>query len=177
MRMWNVLGTTSLCALCIVAHSACSRPRRAISTPRLPANQNYIDLQLNSTLRVENAYYQPGASRRGVEGFLGTEIAKYRVTLQGLRELAVTTMAGRPENQLPVQRLISRRKLKYLKYRLYYEVVFTRSSQIHGSVLLGANSLSELNELSARLVVPESVCNKHSAHCTVFPEACSVSIE
>jgi hypothetical protein len=47
-----------------------------------------------------------------------------------------------------------------------------------GSVLLGASSVDELNQLTSHLqAAPESVCTAQSAHCTVFPEACSVSLE
>lgn len=86
-------------------------------------------------------------------------------------------MKGRPRDQVPVQQLISPRQQGYRNYRLYFEIVFTTNSRTHGSVLLGADSISELDQLASRLVAPEAVRNKRSAHCTVFPDACSVSVE
>lgn len=41
--------------------------------------RGWIDLYSLMELRVENAYYQKGASRKGLEGFLGTEVARYAV--------------------------------------------------------------------------------------------------
>jgi hypothetical protein len=129
-------------------------------------------------LRIENAYYRAGASRRGLEGFLGTEIARYAVAAQGLRLLDIHPMAAdRPAFDKPVQALISKPSQQFRYYRLYYEIVFARSDHSHGSVLLGADSPEELDHLSSDLNNPESVCHAGAVHCTVFPEACSVSVE
>lgn len=140
-------------------------------------SHSLIDLKPLMQLRIENAYYTPGSSRRGLEGFLGTEIGQYEVTSAGLRLLSFQPMKNRPESDLPVQRLISERELAFHHYRLYYEIVFARKRDSHGSVLLGADSMPELDRLSAQLSDPESVCDAASTHCTVFPEACSVSVE
>ncbi len=136
-----------------------------------------MDLRSLMELRIENAYYQKGASRRGLEGFLGTEVARYDVTPRGLQLVSVQSMKERPEGEPPVQQLISNTEMKFAYYRLYFEIVFTRNGDSHGSALLGANSIEDLNELSAELTEPEKVCNATSVHCTVFPEACSVSVE
>ena len=177
MRKGFVLSFASTLLLCLLSPLSCTRRQHSISVPVLPPNQNYVDLLPQLRLRIENAYYNAAASRRGVEGFLGTEIAKYEVTAQGLQLLSVQPMKGRSKGQMPVQKIISTRQQRYRNYRLYYETVFTRNSRIHGSVLLGADSTLELDQLANRLVTPESVCNKRSAHCTVFPDACSVSVE
>jgi hypothetical protein len=86
-------------------------------------------------------------------------------------------MRDRPPSDKPVQDLISPSETNFTCYRLYYEIVFARRNRSHGSVLLGANSADEMSRLSAGLRNPESVCYPGAAHCTVFPEACSVSVE
>lgn len=141
------------------------------------AGRPSIDLEPLMELRIENAYYEPGAPRRGLTGFLGTEVARYLARPHGLALVTVHPMSARPKDQIPVQDLISRSKTKFSHYRFYYEVVFARRDHTHGSVLLGADSQVEIDELSAQLSHPESVCFQGSTHCIVFPEACSVSVE
>ncbi|HWF46288.1 MAG TPA: hypothetical protein VG168_04730 [Bryobacteraceae bacterium] len=139
--------------------------------------QRWIDLRPLMELRIENAYYEKGASRRGLAGYLGTEVAHYEITAHGLRLLSVHPMKDRPEGQMPVQRLIRESALAFPCYRFYYELVFARGGDSHGSALLGADSMEELNALSRQLDQAETVCSAASPHCTVFPEACSVSVE
>jgi hypothetical protein len=138
--------------------------------------QNWIDLRPLMGIQIENAYYRKGMPARGLNGFLGTEIAQYEVTARGLRLLSVRPMKQRPEGSVPVQRLIPSAQTTFRYYRLYFEIIF-RNGNTHGSVLLGANSTREIEQLSAKLNHPETVCNGNSPHCTVFPEACSVSVE
>jgi len=135
-------------------------------------------------IQIENAYYEKGASRKGLKGFLGTEIARYEITAAGLRLLTVTPMKERPEADLPVERLIAPAQLNLHYFRFYFEIVFARKNNEprkddeRGSVLLAADSIEELNQLSTRLTNdPEALCGKSSAQCTAFPEACSVSVE
>lgn len=137
----------------------------------------WMDLRPQMDVEVENAYYQKGASRRGLKGFLGTEVARYEVTPQGLRLLSVRPMEDRPAGDPAVQSLIAPDTESFRFYRLYFEIVFARKDNAHGSVLLAANSPEELERLSAQLRNPETVCTEDSTHCTVFPEACSVSVE
>ncbi len=139
--------------------------------------KDWMDLRPRMELRIENAYYQPGAPRRGLNGYLGTEIAQYRVTPEGtLHLLSVKPMAGRPGNDAPVQQLISPGQEHYRFHRFYFEILFRNSAR--GSVLLGANSAAGIDSLAARLLSePDSVCGRESIYCTVFPEACSVSAE
>lgn len=139
--------------------------------------QRWIDLRPLMELRIENAYYEKGASRRGLAGFLGTEVAHYEITARGLRLISVDPMKDRPEDQMPVQQLIRKSALAFQCYRFYYELVFARGGDSHGSALLGADSMEELNTLSRQLDQAETVCGAASPHCTVFPEACSVSVE
>ncbi len=139
--------------------------------------RGWIELRSLMELRIENAYYEKGASRRGLEGFLGTEVARYEVGSHGLRLLSVQSMKERPEGDAPVQDLIPPTQTGFRYYRLYFEIIFRRNNNSHGSVLLAANSIEELDRLSAQLSHPETVCNEASKHRTAFPEACSVSVE
>jgi hypothetical protein len=139
--------------------------------------RSWMDLRPLMELQIENAYYVKGASRRGLKGFLGTEVARYEVTAHGLRLLSVKPMPDRPKGDLPVQDLISAQEANFRYYRFYFEIVLRRNSSSRGSVLLGANSKEELDRLSVQLSEPEAVCNAASIHCAVFPEACSVSVE
>ncbi len=138
-----------------------------------------MDLRPLMELRIENAYYQKGMPKRGLNGFLGTEVARYRVQPRGgLRLISVQSMENRPNDQPAVQHLIARSQIGFRDYRFYFEILFKDESRTRGSVLLAANSTGELNQLAARLLAqPDSVCGVASPHCTVFPEACSVSIE
>ncbi len=141
------------------------------------AGHPWIDLEPLMELRIENAYWEPGASRSGLAGFLGTEVARYVVRPHGLALVSVQPMANRPKDQMPVQDLISDAETKFSHYRLYYEIVFSQRNHSHGSVLLAAKSQAEIETLSAQLSHPEAVCSQRSTHCIVFPEACSVSVE
>ena len=89
------------------------------------AGRAWIDLEPWMELRVEDAYYEPGAPRTGLAGFLGTEVARYLVRPHGLALVSVHPMANRPNDQPPVQDLISSSKTKFSYYRLYYEIVFS----------------------------------------------------
>ncbi len=130
-------------------------------------------------LRVENAYYQDGMPKHGFTGFLGTEVALYEVKAKGgLRLISVKPMTQRPHDQPPVQRLIGPPQRHSRYYRFYYEVLFKSTAEAQGSVLLGASSKRELERLGAQLfTAPDSVCGSRSSQCTVFPQACSVSLE
>lgn len=136
-----------------------------------------IDLRSHMQVRVENAYYQKGFPRTGLNGYLGTEVARYEVSKHGLRLVSVVPMAERPETDRPVQELISSAELKFPYYRLYFEILFNRNTGEHGSVLIGANTLNELNLLADRLSDPQKLCSQSPGQCTIFPEACSVSVE
>jgi hypothetical protein len=140
--------------------------------------RNSVDLRPLMELRVENAYYKKGMPKRGLNGYLGTEVAQYRVEPKGgLKQLSVRSMKHRPEDQAPVQKLIGTAQRHHRYYRFYFEILF-RNGEVHGSVLLSAESRAVLERLGAQLTTePDSVCGNKSAHCTVFPEACSVSLE
>lgn len=96
----------------------------------------------------------------------------------GLQLLSVRSMKDRPTDEPPVQALIPPSQQRHRYFRFYYEVLFKKSANSRGSVLLSANAKDDIDLLAAELISdPDSVCGETSAHCTVFPEACSVSIE
>jgi hypothetical protein len=138
-----------------------------------------LDLRPQMELRIENAYYRDGVSKRGFAGYLGTAIARYQVRPNGLRLVSVQSgLKERPAGQPPVQELIRASQRRYRHYRFFYAVVFKQKGGTRGSVLLGAGSMDELDRFSTRLLSdPDSICGGQSIHCTVFPEASSVSLE
>ena len=139
--------------------------------------KGWIDLRAQMELRIENAYYEKGASRRGLQGFLGTGVARYQIVADGLRLASVQPMQDLPAGDTPVEQLIPATLQHARLYRLYYEIVFNRAKNTHGSVLLAGDSENELEALAGRLDQPEVFCDAKSSHCAAFPEACSVSVE
>jgi hypothetical protein len=136
-------------------------------------------LHSDTELRVENAYYREGAPKRGLDGFLGTQTAVYRVRDRGLRLISVRSdVAQRPADQLPVENLIGAQQRRYRYYRYFFQIVFRQKSDTRGAVLLGADSLDEMNRLVASLLEdPDAVCGGASDHCAAFPVACTVALE
>jgi hypothetical protein len=136
-------------------------------------------LHSHSQLRVENAYYREGAPKHGIADFLGTQTAVYRVGARGLQLLSVRSeLARRPADQLPVQDLIGPQQRRYRYYRYFFQIVFRQTANTRGAVLLGADSVDELNRLAARLLAdPDAVCGGPSTHCAAFPEACTVALQ
>jgi hypothetical protein len=138
-------------------------------------------LHSNTELRVENAYYREGAPKHGIDGFLGTQTAVYRVRGRGLQLVSVRSeVAQRPADQLPVQDLIGSQQRRYRFYRYFFQIVFRQQAGpgTRGAVLLGADSLDELNRLAAALLDdPEAICGGPSKHCAAFPEACTVALQ
>jgi hypothetical protein len=139
--------------------------------------KDWMDLRPRMQLRVENAYYKPGTPKRGLNGYLGTEVAQYRVTKTGtLHLLSSKSMPNRPADQPAVQQLVSQTQERYHFHRFYFEILFKNSAQ--GSVLIGANSAQGIASLAGELMShPDSTCGAQSTQCTVFPELCSVSAE
>jgi hypothetical protein len=87
-------------------------------------------------------------------------------------------VARRPADQLPVQELIGPEQRRYRYYRYFFQIVFRQKADTRGAVLLGADSLDELNRLASALVNdPDAVCGWASKHCAAFPAACTVALE
>jgi hypothetical protein len=56
--------------------------------PEVPANftklaVGWVDLQRDMGIRIENAYWREGSPKRGIQDFLGTEVAQYNVSSKG----------------------------------------------------------------------------------------------
>lgn len=142
------------------------------------AGGNGMELRPEMELRIENAYYKPGMPRRGLAGFLGTGVARYKVTGRGLKLLSIQPMKNRPANDARVDQLIPAAQQRHSHLRFYYEIFFRQSHEARGSALVSADTQQELDGLTAKLAQdPDSVCGPAAQNCTVFPEACSVSIE
>ncbi len=69
-----------------------------------------MDLRPGMELSIENAYYADGMPKRGLNGFLGTEVARYEVRPRGLRLLSVQPMKNRPADQVPFSSSYDRRR-------------------------------------------------------------------
>jgi len=139
-----------------------------------------VEVRPLTQLRVENAYFREGAPKHGLANFLGTEIARYQVRRTGvLKEISFEShVSQRPADQPPVQHLVSEPQRLFHHHRLFYQVLLNKKSNVHSAVLLGAPSPQEIDRLTARLLTdPETVCADGSTQCTVFPEACTVSLE
>ncbi len=136
-------------------------------------------LRPNTELHIENAYYREGAPKHGIANFIGTEKAVYQVRPRSLRLISVDSgLEQRPADQLPIQQLIGPSRLHYRYYRYFFQIVFRQKAGVRGAVLLGANSIEELDVLPARLMTdPDAVCAGQSPHCAVFPEACTVALQ
>jgi hypothetical protein len=131
-------------------------------------------------LRIEAAYYREGSVTRNPADYLGTEIARFQVRPNGRLQLAsVQSGLKAPRGkQPPVQTLIRGSRRRYGHGRFFYAVALNRKGQTRSAVLLGANSAGELDRLTMQLRAdPESVCGGKSTHCTIFPEACTASID
>ena len=168
---------------CAILFAAARTSRHTVGSLPVPrpdaAHGLWVDLRPQMELRIENAYYREGAVKHGIVGFLGTEIARYQVRPRGLGLIAVeATLPQRPRDQPPVQQLLRTSHMHYRYYRFFYAVVFSKRRETGGAVLLGAESSHELDRLGALLLSePDAICSGQSRHCTVFPEACTVSVE
>ena len=140
----------------------------------------WVELRPLTQVRVENAYFREGAPKHGLANFLGTEIVRYQVLATGaLKEISFDSrLAQRPPDQPPVQQLVSESQKIYHCHRLFYQVLLSKKSNVRSAVLLGAESEEEIDQSTARLLTePETLCVDGSTQCTVFPEACTVSLE
>ena len=140
--------------------------------------RGWLNLRMTMEFQIENAYYQKGLPKRGLDGFVGTETARYAMRRDGLRLLAARSLDNRPDDQPPVKELIQIAQTRHEYYRFFFAIVFKRGGDARNSVLLGADSRSELDNLAIQLLAsPCSFCSAQSTYCTIFPEACTVTIE
>ena len=144
------------------------------------AGPGWVELRPSTELRIENAYFREGAPKHGLANFLGTEIARYEVLRTGtLKEISFRSrVSQRPSDQPPVQQLVSEAQRRYPCHRFFYQVLLNKKSNVRSAVLLGAESNKAIDQLTSRLLTePETVCGDGLSQCTVFPEACTVSLE
>jgi hypothetical protein len=101
------------------------------------------------------------------------------VATGGLRLVSVqSTLTQRRGELPPVQNLIQRSQLRYRYHRFFHAVVFMQKGMKRGSILLGARSMDELDRVGQQfLTAPDIVCGGQSRQCSVFPEACTVSVD
>ncbi len=140
----------------------------------------WVELCPQTEVRVENAYFREGAPKHGLANYLGTEIARYQVLSTGaLERVSVESrVEQRPSDQPPVQQLLSEAQMRRHQHRFFYQVLLSKNSNVRSAVLLGADSTEELDRMTSQLFSePESVCGDTYPQCTVFPEACTVSLE
>ena len=140
----------------------------------------WVELCPQTELRVENAYFREGAPKHGLANFLGTEIARYQVLATGeLEQISVESRIDQPpSDQAPVQQLLSDPQQRRHHHRFFYQILLSKKSSVRSAVLLGAESADELDRMTDQIKSePESVCGDVSPQCTIFPEACTVSLE
>jgi hypothetical protein len=148
---------------------------------RFETGSGWVDIKPYMRLQVENAYYEPGRPKRGLNGFIGTERVWYRKPEPpGLIEGGIEPkmLAPRPVGEPAVETLLASEARKFGAYRLFFSVRINRRGATRGAVLLGAPTESELESRAAALLAdPDSVCREGTAECTVFPEVCTVAPE
>lgn len=141
----------------------------------------WVDLRPSMRIQIENAYYEPGRPKRGLDGFIGTERVWYRKPpATGLVEGAFENkmLAPRPPEDTPTTQLVTPAHRAHAAYRLFFSIRFSRRGEMRGAVLLGAASQGALEARAAALLAdPDSVCREGSPDCVVFPEVCTVSPE
>ena len=138
----------------------------------------WVDLREAMLLRIENAYYKEGAPRRGIANYMGTEMLVLRVMQSGkLKQLELLTLASRVPSQEAVSSLLPIAQQREYFHRFYFQVVVNRQAGTSSALLLSASSKFRLEQLSKQLASdPASVCGGKTQDCTVFPDACSVSL-
>src|SRR5439155_5600021 len=99
---------------------------------------DWVDLCPQIELRVENAYFRAGAPKHGLANFLGTEIARYQVLATGeLEQTSVQSrLAHRPDDQPPVQHLLSESQRRYRHYWLSYQILLNKKTDVRCALLL-----------------------------------------
>lgn len=138
----------------------------------------WVDLRDGMFLRIENAYYKEGAARRGIANYLGTETLSLRVMPNGkLEQVGLLRLAIRPSDQVSVAAMMPAAQQRERFHRFFFQVVVNKKVGTSNALLLSAKSKAGIEQLAQQLAInPGSVCGGKAQHCTVFPEACSVSL-
>ena|SRR5215831_8615775 len=172
---WAIPFLAAFLASCAIK----DRPRAAV--PIVRSTPDYLDLRKGIVLKVENAYWAEGADKKGLQGYIGTQSARASTTANGnlsFTPVGATTKSALPKDQPPVEQLLPGGIRRQRFYRFYFAVTFARASRPNLPVLLYGRSMTEIEQLTARLkTAPEEVCSSKATHCTVFPATCTVSVE
>lgn len=166
--------------LAVLLCTSCATRHPTAAAPVLKSTASYLDLRPGIRLNIEKAYYAGGSDGRGLNGFIGTQLATFGVQQNG--SLRLLDLQNKPfreglASQIPADQLLPAFMRNKRSYRFFYAVPFARASRPTASVLIGAKSAREIEDLSKRLAVsPDEVCRPQSTLCTVFPEGSTVSI-
>jgi hypothetical protein len=159
---------------------SCAKERLLPPAPVAKSTADYLDIRPGIQLSVEKAYYAAGSKAKGLDGYLGTQVAAFGLAPNGsLRLLSLNSkpFQGATVPRISADQLIPPHIRNERAYRFFYAVTFARSSRPSASVLLAAKSFKQIEELSAQLKAdPDRVCSGQSASCAVFPEGSTVSI-
>jgi hypothetical protein len=172
----------ALAVSALLAISCSHRQARvARPDPNPTAGTTYLDLRPGILLKLENAYWEEGAARGGLAGYLGTEASTISTLANGslkLSPVVSTLKSRRPQSQPPVDQLVPASARRARVYRFYYAVPFQRAGRPNVAVLLRARSDAQLDQLAQQLkAAPEQLCSGPSSPCTVFPESSTVSVQ
>lgn len=158
--------------------SSCATRKSALPKAVDDVSIGWVDLREGMLLRIENAYYKEGAARRGIANYLGTETLSLRVMPNGrLKQLEMLPLAIRPPDQISVAALMPAAQQRVRFHRFYFQVVVDKKAGTSNALLLSSRSKADIEQLAKQLASePASVCGGKAKQCTVFPEACSVSL-
>ena len=86
-------------------------------------------------------------------------------------------LAIRPPDQPSVAALMPAAQQRVRFHRFYFQVVVDKKAGTSNALLLSSTSKAGIEQLAKQLASePASVCGGKAKQCTVFPEACSVSL-
>lgn len=141
-------------------------------------SQGQADLKKGMVLKIENAYFKPGAVKRGLANYLGLERVQFRVEQNGsLKRFESETLANRPTDQAAIDSYLPTSRQRQRFQRLVLQVTMNLKSGAATAILLSSKSKRQIDALTKSLILdPASVCGGRSANCTVFPESGSVSL-
>jgi len=139
--------------------------------------KEWLEVSGPMRLKIENAYYRQGMPKRGLKGFLGTEIAQYDLgpgERPRLRDKSSNLTGARPPDQPPVTALMKMNRWRH--YRFFFALKFKKLGSERSSVLIGGRTPAALDALTKALLTDaDAACRKQDGACVIFPEACSVS--
>jgi hypothetical protein len=164
----------------VVFSLSCAKQRVPAPAPVAKSTADYLDIRPGIHLSVEKAYYAAGSKEKGLDGYLGTQVAAFGLAPNGsLRLLSLDSkpFQGAAVPKISADQLVPSHIRNERAYRFFYAVTFARCGRPSASVLLAAKSMKQIEDLTAQLKAdPDRVCSGQSASCAVFPEGSTVSI-